>query len=89
MSFFFIQKKKKKNTVVADPAGHGMQAVALRISGDKAVFYKVRVLGTQDTLLDDVGSHYFYQSFIQGSVDFIFGRATSLYKVIYYLPTLS
>ncbi|KAL5548612.1 hypothetical protein UlMin_003843 [Ulmus minor] len=69
-----------ENTVVADPGGHGMQAVALRISGDKAVFYRVRLLGTQDTLLDDTGSHYFYQSFIQGSVDFIFGRARSLYK---------
>ncbi|PON94050.1 Pectinesterase, Tyr active site [Trema orientale] len=69
-----------ENTVVADPAGRGMQAVALRIAGDKAVFYKVRILGTQDTLLDDVGSHYFYQSYIQGSIDFIFGRARSLYK---------
>ena len=58
-----------------------MQAVALRIAGDKAVFYRVRILGTQDTLLDDVGSHYFYQSYIQGSIDFIFGRARSLYKV--------
>ncbi|XP_062081257.1 pectinesterase QRT1 [Humulus lupulus] len=69
-----------ENTVVADPAGYGMQAVALRIAGDKAVFYKVRILGTQDTLLDDTGSHYFYKSYIQGSVDFIFGTARSLYK---------
>ncbi|EXB36084.1 Pectinesterase QRT1 [Morus notabilis] len=69
-----------ENTVVADPTGRGMQAVALRIAGDKAVFYKVRILGTQDTLLDDVGSHYFVQSYIQGSVDFIFGRARSLYE---------
>ncbi|KAM6579355.1 hypothetical protein CsatA_003129 [Cannabis sativa] len=69
-----------ENTVVADPAGYGMQAVALRISGDKAVFYKVRILGTQDTLLDDTGTHYFYKSYIQGSVDFVFGTARSLYK---------
>lgn len=58
-----------------------MQAVALRIAGDKAVFYRVRILGTQDTLLDDTGSHYFYQCHIQGSVDFIFGRSRSLYQV--------
>lgn len=58
-----------------------MQAVALRIAGDKAVFYKVRILGTQDTLLDDTGSHYFYQCHIQGSVDFIFGTSRSLYQV--------
>lgn len=58
-----------------------MQAVALRIGGDKAMFFKVRILGTQDTLLDDIGSHYFYQCYIQGTVDFIFGRARSLYQV--------
>lgn len=59
-----------------------MQAVALRIAGDKAMFYGVRILGTQDTLLDDTGSHYFYQSYIEGTVDFIFGRARSLYRVL-------
>lgn len=60
-----------------------MQAVALRISGDKAVFYRVRILGAQDTLLDDTGSHYFYKCHVQGSVDFIFGSSRSLYQVIY------
>uniref|UniRef100_A0A7N2R8H9 Pectinesterase n=2 Tax=Quercus lobata TaxID=97700 RepID=A0A7N2R8H9_QUELO len=69
-----------ENTVVAVPGGFGMQAVALRIAGDKAMFYRVRILGTQDTLLDDTGSHYFYQCHIQGSVDFIFGTARSLYQ---------
>ncbi|KAL9444655.1 hypothetical protein AB3S75_017777 [Citrus x aurantiifolia] len=68
------------NTVVAVPGGIGMQAVALRLAGDKAMLYKVKVLGTQDTLLDDTGSHYFYQCHIQGSIDFIFGRARSLYQ---------
>ncbi|CAL5341617.1 unnamed protein product [Camellia sinensis] len=57
-----------------------MQAVALRLAADKAMLYKVRVLGTQDTLLDDYGSHYFFQCYIQGSVDFIFGRSRSLYQ---------
>ncbi|KAK1583270.1 hypothetical protein Q3G72_022361 [Acer saccharum] len=68
-----------ENTVVAVPGARGMQGVALRIGGDKAMFYKIRVLGTQDTLLDETGSHYFYQCHIQGSIDFIFGRARSLY----------
>ncbi|OWM81354.1 hypothetical protein CDL15_Pgr007392 [Punica granatum] len=69
-----------ENTVVAEPGGYGMQAVALRLSGDKAMLYRTRVLGTQDTLLDESGSHYFYQCHIQGSVDFIFGRSKSLYE---------
>ncbi|OVA20154.1 Pectinesterase [Macleaya cordata] len=69
-----------ENTVVAVPGGKGMQAVALKVAGDKAVFFRVRVLGSQDTLLDLSGSHYFYQCYIQGSVDFIFGNARSLYQ---------
>lgn len=63
-----------------------MQAVALRLTGDRSVLYRVRILGSQDTLLDDAGSHYFYQCYIQGSVDFICGNARSLYKVLT-LPT--
>ncbi|KAL9316736.1 hypothetical protein ACSQ67_017737 [Phaseolus vulgaris] len=55
------------------------QAVALRVDGDKAVFYGVRLVGEQDTLLDNTGIHYFYRSYIQGSVDFIFGNAKSLF----------
>ncbi|XP_071695803.1 pectinesterase QRT1 [Rutidosis leptorrhynchoides] len=69
-----------ENTVVAVPGGYKMQAVALRIAGDKAVLYRVKILGTQDTLLDENGSHYLYQCYIQGSVDFIFGNSKSLYK---------
>ncbi|KAG8365143.1 hypothetical protein BUALT_Bualt18G0073700 [Buddleja alternifolia] len=70
-----------QNTAGRPPKGaNGSQAVALRIAGDKAVFYKVRFLGSQDTLLDEIGTHYFLQCFIQGSVDFIFGNGRSLYK---------
>ncbi|KAK4439713.1 Pectinesterase QRT1 [Sesamum alatum] len=70
-----------ENTVVATGGGvDGYQAVALRIAGEKAVFYKVRFLGSQDTLLDESGSHYFFRCLIQGSVDFIFGNARSLYQ---------
>lgn len=74
-----------QNTVVAKPGEYGMQGVALRIAGHKAMFYKVRFVGAQDTLLDDTGTHYFYQCHIQGTVDFIFGHATSLYQVWLYL----
>lgn len=45
------------------------------------MFYKVRILGTQDTLLDELGTHYFFRSYIQGSVDFIFGKGRSRYQV--------
>lgn len=63
------------------PGEEGGQAVALRISGDKAAFYNCKFLGYQDTLLDDVGKHFFKNCFIRGTVDFIFGNARSLYMV--------
>ncbi|PIA27564.1 hypothetical protein AQUCO_07600020v1 [Aquilegia coerulea] len=55
------------------------QALAMRISGDKAAFYNCKFLGFQDTLCDDVGSHFFSNCYIEGTVDFIFGSGKSFY----------
>ncbi|XP_027361828.1 pectinesterase 2-like [Abrus precatorius] len=57
----------------------GAQAVALRISGDKATFYNCKLLGFQDTVCDDRNKHFFKDCLIQGTVDFIFGSGKSLY----------
>ncbi|KAF6153416.1 hypothetical protein GIB67_003606 [Kingdonia uniflora] len=57
----------------------GGQAVALRISGDKASFYNCKFIGFQDTLCDDKGNHYFENCHIEGTVDFIFGNGKSFY----------
>ncbi|ONH97497.1 hypothetical protein PRUPE_7G192800 [Prunus persica] len=57
----------------------GAQAVAMRISGDKAAFHSCRFIGFQDTLCDDRGRHFFKDCYIQGTVDFIFGNGKSLY----------
>ncbi|XP_019424899.1 PREDICTED: probable pectinesterase 15 isoform X2 [Lupinus angustifolius] len=62
------------------PGAVGAQAVALRVSGDQAAFYGCGFYGAQDTLNDDNGRHYFKECFIQGSIDFIFGNAKSLYE---------
>ncbi|PIA43574.1 hypothetical protein AQUCO_01900164v1 [Aquilegia coerulea] len=62
------------------PGQVGAQAIALRITGDQVAFYGCGFYGAQDTLNDDQGRHYFKDCFIQGSIDFIFGRARSLYK---------
>lgn len=59
-----------------------MQAVALRITGDCAAFYNCGFYGSQDTLNDDMGRHYYKNCEIVGSIDFIFGDAQSLYKVL-------
>ncbi|KAL6334708.1 hypothetical protein AAG906_021367 [Vitis piasezkii] len=66
--------------VDARPRVPGMQAMALSINGDKAMFYNVRLLGAQDPLMDLFGTHYFNQCYIQGSIDFIFGGARSIYQ---------
>lgn len=62
-----------------DPAKKDGQALAFRINADKGAFYNVRFIGFQDTLCDDRGNHLFKDCYIEGTVDFIFGRGTSLY----------
>jgi hypothetical protein len=59
----------------------GGQAVAMRITGDRAAFYNCKFKGFQDTLCDDRGNHLFKSCYIEGTVDFIFGSGTSLYLV--------
>lgn len=63
------------------PGMQGWQAVAFRISGDKAYFSGCGFYGAQDTLCDDAGRHYFKECYIEGSIDFIFGNGRSMYKV--------
>ncbi|KAL6977593.1 pectinesterase [Sarracenia purpurea var. burkii] len=58
---------------------NGGQAVALRISGEKASFYNTRIYGFQDTLCDDSGKHFFKDCYIEGLADFIFGNGKSMY----------
>ncbi|RLN35490.1 putative pectinesterase 15 [Panicum miliaceum] len=63
----------------ADPGDAGGQAVALRVAGDQAAFYWCGFYGSQDTLLDEQGRHFFRECYVEGSIDFIFGNARSLY----------
>ncbi|XP_074310303.1 pectinesterase 1-like [Silene latifolia] len=73
------------NLVIANSAPRpdgkrvGAQAVALRISGDSAAFYNCKFKGFQDTICDDKGDHFFKDCYIEGTVDFIFGEARSIY----------
>ncbi|KAI9128844.1 hypothetical protein K1719_000327 [Acacia pycnantha] len=79
---YFIAKNItfKNTTPVPAPGAVGKQAVALRISADTASFYGCKFLGAQDTLYDHVGRHYYKDCYIEGSVDFIFGNALSLFE---------
>ncbi|CAD6271528.1 unnamed protein product [Miscanthus lutarioriparius] len=81
-SMFFVAKNITfKNTApVPRPGALGKQGVALRISADNAAFVGCNFLGAQDTLYDHLGRHYYRDCYIEGSVDFIFGNALSLYE---------
>ncbi|KAL9233467.1 hypothetical protein vseg_008465 [Gypsophila vaccaria] len=57
-----------------------LPAVALMVSADKVSFYDCKFKGYQDTLWDDRGRHYFKNCYIEGAVDFIWGRGQSFYE---------
>ncbi|KAA8543009.1 hypothetical protein F0562_021496 [Nyssa sinensis] len=82
-NYFVAVNIKFENTAPHEIGSIGGQAVALRISGTKAAFYNCSFYGSQDTLYDHKGLHYFNNCFIQGSVDFIFGSGRSLYENCY------
>ncbi|MGY0064316.1 pectinesterase family protein [Streptomyces sp. LZ34] len=60
------------------PSGH--QAVALHLNADRAVLDNVRLLGDQDTfLVNDNTRAYIRNSYVEGTVDFIFGGGTAVF----------
>ena len=69
-----------------DEAANGnSQAVAVKVNGDRMVFDNVRFLGNQDTLYanspstEQAGRQYYHDCYIEGDVDFIFGRGTAVF----------
>ena len=58
----------------------GKQAVALNVRGERQRFDNVRFIGNQDTLLTNGGTQYFYQCYIEGDVDFIFGGSRAVFE---------
>lgn len=54
------------------------QGLALSIGGDRAVLYNCHLFGNQDTLYLKAGRAYFYETQIDGNIDFIFGNENGL-----------
>jgi pectinesterase len=64
----------------------GTQAVAIKVQGDRSAFRNCRFLGHQDTLYADsialatTARQHYDRCYIEGDVDFVFGRATAVYE---------
>lgn len=79
--FLFAPDFTAENITFENSAGPVGQAVAARITGDRATFINCRFLGFQDTLYThgDSSRQYYSNCYIEGSVDFIFGAATAVF----------
>lgn len=70
-----------ENITFENSAGPVGQAVACFVSGDRAIFRNCRFLGCQDTLYTYgyPTRQYYEDCYIEGTVDFIFGKATAVF----------
>ncbi|MFE0876430.1 pectinesterase family protein [Streptomyces smyrnaeus] len=71
-----------------DEAAHdldGEQALAMKTTGDRIVFENTAFEGNQDTLMTNspdlrsLSRVYVHDSFVEGDVDFLYGRATTVF----------
>ncbi|MFJ3668669.1 pectinesterase family protein [Streptomyces sp. NPDC090106] len=68
------------------PGVSGTQAVAIKVLGDRSAFHHCRFLGHQDTLYADSSAltvfarQYFAHCYVEGDVDFVFGRGTAVFE---------
>lgn len=56
-----------------------IQALAMYVEADRAIFKNCRFLGWQDTLRVDNGRQYFKNCYIEGHVDFIYASGTAVF----------
>ncbi|MBN1183105.1 MAG: T9SS type A sorting domain-containing protein [Bacteroidales bacterium] len=68
------------NLTVENSAGDVGQAVAINLGADRTTVVRCRLMGNQDTFYTWGGGRFYIRdSFIEGDVDFIFGRGTALF----------
>jgi pectinesterase len=57
----------------------GEPAVALAIRSDRAILKHCRILGHRHALFADYGRQYYFDTYIEGDIHFIFGNATAVF----------
>ncbi len=83
---FHLTNLTVQNDCWLHPENKPSQAVALAVTGDKAVITHVRLLGAQDTLYANKGPNgrmsrqYYADCYVEGHVDFIFGNAKAFFE---------
>ena len=68
-----------ENVTFENSAGDVGQAVAVKFNSDRGIFRNCRFLGWQDTLYVHDRRVYFKDCYIEGRVDFIFGKSTAVF----------
>ncbi|MBI5473843.1 MAG: T9SS type A sorting domain-containing protein [Ignavibacteriae bacterium] len=68
------------NLTFQNPSHDIAQALAVETNGDRVAFYNCKVLGYQDTYLGNgIGRVYFNHCYVEGTVDFIYGRSIMVF----------
>jgi pectinesterase len=69
-----------ENLTVENFAGTKGPAIALRVDGDRVIFRKCHLLGTQNVVLANRGRQYFQDCTIRGASELVFGGATAFFE---------
>jgi pectin methylesterase-like acyl-CoA thioesterase len=68
------------NLTMSNDNTDGSQDVAASLNADRSVYSNVRFLGNQDTMLAYHNRSYLVNSYVEGTVDFIFGGGTAVFN---------
>ncbi|RWW52543.1 hypothetical protein BHE74_00041026 [Ensete ventricosum] len=79
-TFYRSVHRRQNDALIAIADAPHNQSVATMVAGDKVAFYHCAFYSPHNTLFDYKGRHYYESSYIQGNIDFIFGRGQSIFQ---------